>query len=143
MGITRNVALKYNNQQPTLSLEETSEAELQTVEDEEKEIRGVPWAEVVKLIDNLPRGYGQVFRLSVFEGMTHKEIAAILGIEPHSSSSQLARAKKMMRKMMRQYWAVLMLITCFLMFFLLRRGDTTIKERRIVICKTVRMKNEE
>ncbi len=139
MGITRNVALKYNNQQPTLSLEETSEAELQTVEDEEKEIRGVPWAEVVKLIDNLPRGYGQVFRLSVFEGMTHKEIAAMLGIEPHSSSSQLARAKKMMRKMMRQYWAVLMLITCFLMFFLLRRGDTTIKERRIIICKTVRV----
>ena len=41
--------------------------------------------------------------------------------------------------MMRQYWAVLMLITCFLMFFLLRRGDTTIKERRLIICKTVRV----
>lgn len=94
MGITRNVALKYNNQQPTLSLEETSEAELQTVEDEEREIRGVPWTEVVKLIDNLPRGYGQVFRLSVFEGMTHKEIAAMLGIEPHSSSSVAGACQK-------------------------------------------------
>ena len=131
-AITRNVASKCKNHLealPTVSLDETSEAGLIVAEDEERDVRGVPLSEVVKMIDRLPEGYGQVFRLSVFEGMTHKEIADMLGIEPHSSSSQLARAKKMLRKMMQQYWvAVLLLLFVPITFFLLRKGDTTIKE---------------
>ena len=118
MAITRNVASKCKDHLealPTVSLEETSEVGLIAAEDEERDVRGVPLSEVVRMIDRLPEGYGQVFRLSVFEGMTHKEIAAMLGIEPHSSSSQLARAKKMLRKMMQQYWVA---FCCYL--FLLR-----------------------
>lgn len=112
-AITRNVASECKNHLkalPTVSLEETSEAELITAEDEERDIRGVPLSEVVRLIDRLPEGYGQVFRLSVFEGLTHKENANMLGIEPHSSSSQLARAKKMLRKMIQQYWVAGLLL---------------------------------
>ena len=104
-AITRNVASKckaHLEALPTVSLEETSEAELIAAEDEERDVRGVPLSEVVRMIDKLPEGYGQVFRLSVFEGLSHKEIADMLGIEPHSSSSQLARAKKMLRKMMQK-----------------------------------------
>ena len=41
------------------------------------------------LITQLPQGYQQVFRLSVFEGLSHQEISELLGIAPHSSSSQL------------------------------------------------------
>ena len=73
------------------------------------------------MIDKLPEGYGQVFRLSVLEGMTHKEIAALLDIEPHSSSSQLSRAKKMLRKMMHQYWALLLLLFIPLAFYLFKK----------------------
>ena len=131
-AITRNVASKCKNHLealPTVSLDETSEAGLIVAEDEERDVRGVPLSEVVKMIDRLPEGYGQVFRLSVFEGMTHKEIADMLGIEPHSSSSQLARAKKMLRKMMQQYWvAVLLLLFVPITFFLLRKGYTAIKD---------------
>ncbi len=111
-AITRNVASKCKDHLEalaTVSLEETSEAELIAAEDEvigdcksPQTVRGVPLSEVVRMIDRLPEGYGQVFRLSVFEGMTHKEIANMLGIEPHSSSSQLARAKKMLRKMIKE-----------------------------------------
>ena len=132
MAITRNVASKCKDHLealPTVSLDETNEAELIAAENEEKDVRGVPLSEVVKMIDRLPEGYGQVFRLSVFEGMTHKEIADMLGIEPHSSSSQLARAKKMLRKMMQQYWvAVLLLLFVPITFFLLRKGYTAIKD---------------
>ncbi len=113
MAITRNVASKCKDHLealPMVALEETSEAGLIAAEDEERDVRGVPLSEVVRMIDRLPAGYGQVFRLSVFEGMTHKEIAAMLGIEPHSSSSQLARAKKMLRKMMQQYWVAGLLL---------------------------------
>ena len=132
VAITRNVASKCRDHQEALStipLEKTKEAELITAENEEGDVRGVPLSEVVRMIDRLPEGYGQVFRLSVFEGMTHKEIAAMLGIEPHSSSSQLARAKKMLRKMMQQYWAaVLLLLLIPVTFFMLRKGDTSVMD---------------
>ena len=132
MAITRNVASKCKDHLealPMVSLDETSETELIAAENEEKDVRGVPLSEVVRMIDRLPNGYGQVFRLSVFEGMTHKEIADMLGIEPHSSSSQLARAKKMLRKMMQQYWvAMLLLLLMPITFFLFRKGDTAIKD---------------
>ena len=138
-AITRNVASKCKDHLEalsTVSLDETSEAELIATENEEKDVRGVPLGEVVRMIDRLPDGYGQVFRLSVFEGMTHKEIADMLGIEPHSSSSQLARAKKMLRKMIQQYWVAMLLL--FLMpvtFFLFRKGDTAVKEEKPIVAK--------
>ena len=90
----------------------------------------------MQLVDRLPEGYGQVFRLSVFEGMSHKEIADMLGIEPHSSSSQLARAKKMLRKMMQQYWvAALLLLLVPVTFLLLKKGDTVVKDEKPVVAK--------
>ena len=138
-AITRNVALKCKDHLealPMVSLEETSEMGLIAAEDEERDVRGVPSSEVVRMIDRLPEGYGQVFRLSVFEGMTHKEIAAMLGIEPHSSSSQLARAKKMLRKMMQQYWvAGLLLLLVPVTFLLLKKGDTVVKDEKPVVAK--------
>ena len=131
MAIVRNVASKHKehlNALHTIPLEKTARAEMLAAEDdgmhlssEEKDVKGVPLSQVIGLIDKLPEGYGQVFRLSVFEGMTHKEIAALLDIEPHSSSSQLSRAKKMLRKMMQQYWALLLLLFIPLAFYLFKK----------------------
>ena len=136
MSITRNVASKYKDHLKSLSFVPLEEAESLVDPIEEITVKGVPLEEVLKLIDKLPEGYGKVFRLSVFEGMSHKEIADMLGIEPHSSSSQLARAKKILRKMMQQYWAaVLLLLLMPLTFFLLRKGDTAVKEEKPVIAK--------
>ena len=59
--------------------------------------------ELNAIIDKLPDGYGKVFRLAVLDGFSHKEIGALLGIAPHSSSSQLTRAKAMLRRMIVQY----------------------------------------
>ena len=132
MAIVRNVASKCRDHLdalPIIPLEETDGADLLAAEDdgvwqqsEEKDVKGVPLSEVIGLIDKLPEGYGQVFRLSVFEGMTHKEIAALLDIEPHSSSSQLSRAKKMLRKMMQQYWALLLLLLVPFTFYLFKKS---------------------
>lgn len=58
--------------------------------------------EIKEIISQLPAGYGKVFQMAVIEGYSHKEIAEKLGIEPHSSSSQLARAKAMLRKMINK-----------------------------------------
>ena len=124
MSITRNVASKYKDHFKKLSFVPLEEAESLVAPNGENTVKSVPLEEVIKLIDNLPEGYGKVFRLSVFEGLSHKEIAEMLGIEPHSSSSQLARAKKLLRKMMQQYWAaVLLLLLMPLTFFLLKKED--------------------
>jgi len=56
-----------------------------------------------QLIRKLPDGYQKVFRLAVLENKTHKEIGELLGIAPHSSSSQLYHARMMMRKFIAEY----------------------------------------
>ena len=109
MAITRNVASKYKDHLealPTVSLEAAANV---SIPSEEATVRGIPLDEVMRMIDRLPEGYAKVFRLSVFEGMSHKEIAALLGIEPHSSSSQLTRAKKMLQKSLARYWMLWLL----------------------------------
>lgn len=147
MAITRNVASKYKDHQKSLSFVPLEEAESfllgqaslgaeRVASEEGTTVKGVPLEEVLKMVDKLPEGYGKVFRLSVFDGLSHKEIADMMGIEPHSSSSQLARAKKILRKMMQQYWAAMLLLLLMpLTFFLLRKGDTAVKEEKPVVAK--------
>ena len=129
MSITRNVASKYKDHLAKMAFVPLEDAEQLQMAEGESEVKGVPLEDVLQLVNRLPEGYGQVFRLSVFEGMSHKEIADMLGIEPHSSSSQLARAKKMLRKMMQQYWAaVLLLLLVPITFYLFRKGDTAVRD---------------
>ena len=109
MAITRNVASKYKDHLETLPTVPIEAADDVSIPSEEATVRGIPLDEVMRMIDRLPEGYAKVFRLSVFEGMSHKEIAAVLGIEPHSSSSQLTRAKKMLRKSLARYWMLWLL----------------------------------
>ncbi len=140
LSITRNVASKYKDHQTKATFVPLEEAEHLQAAEGESEVRGVPLEDVVRLVDRLPEGYGQVFRLSVFEGMTHKEIADMLGIEPHSSSSQLARAKKMLRKMMQQYWvAALLLLLVPVTLFLLKKGNIAVKDEKPVVAKQKEM----
>ena len=130
VSIARNVALKCNDYAeilPTISIEEINDLELPPSEEGETDVRGLSLSEVITLIDKLPEGYKQVFRLSVFEGLTHKEIAAMLGIEPHSSSSQLTRAKQMLRKMMQQYWVLLLLLLLPATLLLIKKRDSRLE----------------
>ena len=137
MSITRNVASKYKDHLTKMTLVQLEEAERLQMPEGESGVRGVPLEDVMQLIDRLPDGYGQVFRLSVFEGMSHKEIADMLGIEPHSSSSQLSRAKKMLRKMMQQYWAAVLLLLLFvpMSLYLFRKEDAAVKDEKPVVAR--------
>ena len=62
-----------------------------------------------KLVAQLPKGYQQVFRLSVFDGLSHQEISRMLNIAPHTSSSQLLHAKRMLQKLIKQSWLLILL----------------------------------
>ena len=63
-----------------------------------------------KLVSQLPKGYQQVFRLSVFEGLSHQEISRMLNIAPHTSSSQLLHAKRMLQRLIKQSWVLILLL---------------------------------
>ena len=114
-SIVRNIALKHLRQvqkMPGTSIDNIPEPPF---EDNVVNITEIPLDELLKVIDDLPEQYGNVFRLSVLEGLSHKEIGAILGIAPHSSSSNLARAKQLLRSVISRNWGII--LTCCLCIF--------------------------
>lgn len=54
--------------------------------------------DLLRLIQELPEGYRQVFNLYAIEGYSHKEVAEQLGINENTSKSQLSRARAMLQK---------------------------------------------
>ena len=117
--ITSNVARRYleqNRNAQTIPLSELPD-DICLDSEAENPVRALPPFEVLMAaINDLPKGYGKVFKMSVIQDMTHAEIADILGIAAHSSSSQLARAKKMLRKMLANYWSLIVLLLISLPF---------------------------
>ena len=106
-SIVRNIAfqhLKKTQQMPQTTLEDIPEP---VMEENTAHFTEIPLDQLLEIVDRLPEQYGNVFRLSVLEGLSHKEIGAILGIAPHSSSSNLARAKQMLRKVLHRNWGIL------------------------------------
>jgi RNA polymerase sigma-70 factor (ECF subfamily) len=61
--------------------------------------------QLLEFVAELPDGCRTVFNLYVFEEKSHKEIAGLLGIKEHSSTSQLHRAKSMLAKRIKDYIA--------------------------------------
>lgn len=73
------------------------------IDEEEADIEEIPQALMMEMIRSLPDGYRTVFNLYVFENKSHKQIAALLGIEENSSASQFHRAKKMLVQRIKEY----------------------------------------
>ena len=57
------------------------------------QIEDIGYKELIKIIGGLPDGFRTVFNLYVIEGMSHKEIAGLLGITETTSRTQLSRAR--------------------------------------------------
>ena len=58
---------------------------------------------LMNFVAELPDGCRTVFNLYVFEEKSHKEIAELLHIKEHSSTSQLHRAKSLLVKRIKEY----------------------------------------
>jgi len=63
----------------------------------------IPPDRLHEMIRQLPAGYRTVLNLYVFEGLSHKEIARLLGIKESSSASQFHRAKSILAKKIKEY----------------------------------------
>jgi len=68
------------------------------LKEEANAITDINYAELLKMMEDLPTGYRTVFNLYVIEGYKHREIANIMGISINTSKSQLILAKKKMQE---------------------------------------------
>lgn len=101
--IVRNVSLKHIEQRErvhTLPISSIKEEDAVFVDSASSPDADLNYKELLALINQLPEGYSKILRLSVIEGFSHKEIAEMLGIKPHSSSSKLARAKIVLKHLL-------------------------------------------
>ena len=69
-----------------------------------EEAVSVPPEVLAAMIEALPEGYRTVFKLYCIDGLSHKDIAALLGIKEKSSSASLSRARAMLSDAIREYW---------------------------------------
>lgn len=123
-SIVRNVALKYMERKNKICFGPIINEEEKIVDTYASADSIVNIQDILNLVNELPNGYGKILSLYAIEGFSHKEIAEILGIEPHSSSSQLSRAKAMLRKMAKgRLWAIVLFVTMAipLYYFILRK----------------------
>ncbi len=116
MGVVmKNISLRYLNQNNAANIIPLSEV---SEEDEPAESSFdadfVSYDQIMELVESLPEGYSKVFKLAVLEGLPHKEIGDLLNIAPHSSSSQLYRAKSLLKKMLGEYRLLLVLLLLLL-----------------------------
>jgi RNA polymerase sigma-70 factor (ECF subfamily) len=56
------------------------------------------YKELISVIKQLPPAYRSVFNMIVLDGMTHHEVADILGISVGTSKSNLSRARALLQK---------------------------------------------
>ena len=124
--IVRNLSLKYlqNTEKEAIPLSclniEIQEAACEKQKKIELEL-------LLSAIESLPEGNREVFKLSVLEGLSHKEIGEQLGINPHSSSSQLFRAKKTLRAMLINYWMLFLLPILIPVYIYIATRDKTVE----------------
>ena len=69
-----------------------------------EEAASVPPEMLSAMIEALPEGYRTVFKLYCIDGLSHKDIAALLGIKEKSSSASLSRARALLSDAIREYW---------------------------------------
>lgn len=102
-SITTNLVLKYQEKGKRydfISLSDVEEEFCTVLEDDNTSKQSISYEEIMSAIDSLPEGYKKIFNMSVLDGLSHQEISELLDIAPHSSSSQLSRAKAMLRNIL-------------------------------------------
>ncbi|WP_277073161.1 sigma-70 family RNA polymerase sigma factor [Segatella oulorum] len=125
--IVKNLSLKYlqSTVKETIPL---SCLDIEIQEEIKEEQGNIALERLLSTIESLPEGNREVFKLSVLDGLSHKEIGELLGINPHSSSSQLSRAKKTLRAILINYGVLFLLpilIPVYIYFIMRDRTDGT------------------
>lgn len=124
--IVRNLSLRFlqSTEKSNILLSSLGKDVLSEEDDKEKNIE---LELLLSAIELLPEGNREIFKLSVLDGLSHKEIGNLLSINPHSSSSQLARAKKMLRVILIKYWMLFLLPILIPVYIYIATRDKTVE----------------
>lgn len=88
-----NTCLMYLRKKDALKMSDELEEARNITSGTSSQIEDIGYKELIKIIGGLPDGFRTVFNLYVIEGMSHKEIAGLLGITETTSRTQLSRAR--------------------------------------------------
>lgn len=137
IAIVRNLSLKYlqSTEKGTIPL---SCLDIELQEKEREGRKDIELGLLLAAIESLPERNREVFRLSVLDGLSHKEIGGLLGINPHSSSSQLFRAKKALREMLINYWMFFLLLVLIpvCIYFITRDESASTSDDKLTAVNT-------
>jgi RNA polymerase sigma factor (sigma-70 family) len=96
--ITVNASLRYLSQRKIEFSPLGEQDSFSVTADDLTALDNLGVEELLRMIASLPLGYRIVFNLYAVEGYTHDEIAALLGIQPVTSRTQLRKARKMLQE---------------------------------------------
>ena len=96
-----NTAMEKFRKNPPLQIVEEL-PEIEDNEDIDEEV-SIPEEVLADFVNQLPERYKMVFNLYVIEEMSHKDIAALLGINEGTSKSNLARAREILKRKGKEY----------------------------------------
>lgn len=114
--IMRNLSLQYLRKESEHISIPISETAIPQEMADPAECEDLSWEQLESIINRLPEGYNKVFRLNVLEGLSHKEIAQLLGISHLTSASQLHHAKMLLRRMINDYRIGIGLLSLLIVF---------------------------
>ena len=100
--VVANEALGYLKDRRRLLFVEQQQADALPDDDDDAGPEQVSPDELHQLITELPDGYRMVVNLFAFEGYSHKQIAALLGICEATSASQFFHAKRLLAKKIKE-----------------------------------------
>ncbi len=101
--IVANESIDFLRRNARLFIVDDDNSALSVESDEPPETDDIPPDKLHEMIRQLPEGYRTVLNLYVFEELSHKEIASILGIKESSSASQFHRAKNILARKIKEY----------------------------------------
>ena len=96
-------ALDYLRRQKRITQVIVHEEQIPDIPDITENGSDISEEQLMAFVADLPDGCRTVFNLYVFEEKSHKEIAEILHIKEHSSTSQLHRSKYLLAKRIKEY----------------------------------------
>lgn len=101
-----NLALENIRRQKNIIQSSENIQELPEIVDsstEEDEMYKISETTLLKMIQELPKGYATVFNLYAIEGYAHREVAEMLEITESTSRSQYVRARQILQDKVRNY----------------------------------------
>ncbi len=97
--IAVNLSIDRIRKRTVMDLSSLSDEDLMT----EEQAADIPLPILMKMISTLPDTQRLILNLYCIDGLSHNEIAGLLGIKPKASSSLLAKAKRLLNDKVARY----------------------------------------